>query len=107
MRLTIESASGILSEMGKLHELNNNKIQAEAIEVALECMRKIEDQKLSDYIKTPENESIKKLVDSALPFLMAYHLACLSVTNGKEINVLKGMLSPLKEIVEYLELLEK
>ncbi len=106
MSLTIESASALLYRMYNSCEERNDKIDAEAIGVALECMRKIEEQNCKDYFAKGKNESIKKLIDSAQPLLMSYHSSCLYAKNGKEIQVLKDMLDPLREIVKCLDLLE-
>lgn len=56
MSLTIESASAILVKMYNSCEEWNDKIGAEAIKVALECMRKIEEQKCKDYFVKGSNE---------------------------------------------------
>lgn len=56
MSLTIESASAILIKMYDSCEECNDKIGAEAIKVALECMRKIEEQKCKDYFVKGSNE---------------------------------------------------
>ena len=106
MNLTIESASSLLYRMYNNCEERNDKIDAEAIGVALECMRKIEEQKCKDYVAKEKNENIKNLIDSASPLLMSYHLSCLSAKSWKEIQVLKDMLDPLREIVKCLDLLE-
>lgn len=49
MSLTIETASALLYRMYNSCKDQNDEIDAEAIGVALECMRKIEEQKYKDY----------------------------------------------------------
>jgi hypothetical protein len=52
---------------------------------------------------TEKNKNIENLIDSALPLLMSYYLSCMSANGEKEIQVLKEMLDPLREIVKCLD----
>jgi hypothetical protein len=50
-----------------------------------------------------ENKNIENLIDSAFPLFMSYYLSCLSAKSGEEIQVLREMLDPLREIVRCLD----